>query len=62
MTVDVTPRRCQQFKPRPGARLRWTTSTGDSGTLTVDPSALVTVPRVVLKAGKRTTVAIGAAP
>jgi hypothetical protein len=54
MTVDVTPRRCQKFKPRPGERVRWTTSTGGTGTATADGHGLVTVPRVVLQVGKTT--------
>ena len=41
-TVDVTPRRCQQFAARPGKKLTWiNTSLADnklvsSGTITVD--------------------------
>ena len=33
MTVDVTPRRCQKFKLKPGTECKWTTSTGASGTV-----------------------------
>jgi predicted esterase len=58
MTVDVTPRRCQQFKPRPGDQLRWTSSTGGSGTVTADQHGLVTVPSVVIQAGKGTRLMI----
>jgi hypothetical protein len=46
MTADVTPRRLQRFKPRPGDAVRWSTSTGDSGSAVVDKAGLVTVPRV----------------
>src|SRR5262249_13833295 len=58
MTVDVTPRRCQKFKPRPGEQVRWTTSNGDSGSITVDKWGLVTVPKVGIKAGKTTVLMI----
>lgn len=58
MTVDLTPRRCQQFKPRPGDRLHWTTSTGGSGTITADLHGLVTVPRVVIQPGEGTRLTI----
>jgi hypothetical protein len=58
MMVDVTPRRCQKFKARPGATYRWTTSTGGSGTVTADPWGLVTVAKVVLKPGMATTLTI----
>ena len=54
VTVDVTPRRCQQFKPRPGAKVRWRASSGGEGTLTVDRHGLATVPRVVIQASKAT--------
>jgi hypothetical protein len=60
MTVDVTPRRCQKFRPGPGAECRWTTSTGASGTATADPWGLVTVPKVVIKAGTGTVLTIHA--
>jgi hypothetical protein len=58
MTVDVTPRRCQQFKPRPGTTLRWTASIGAAGTLTTDAHGLVTVRRVVIQPGKSTRLSI----
>jgi hypothetical protein len=60
MTVDVTPRRCQKFKPRPGTECKWTTSTGLSGTTTADQWGLVTVPNVVLKARTGTELTIQA--
>jgi hypothetical protein len=53
-TVDVTPRRCQRFKPRPGAKLVWantalaTAKVVDSGEALVDRWGLVTVPKVVV--------------
>lgn len=43
MTVDVTPRRCQKFKVKPGDRVRWSSSTGDSGTVTTDPAGHITI-------------------
>jgi hypothetical protein len=54
MTVDVTPRRCQQFKPRPGTQVRWRSSTGGKGMLVVDRHGLVTAPRVTIAPGKGT--------
>ena len=60
MTVDVTPRRCQKFKLKPGAECKWTTSTGASGTITADKWGLVTVPRVVIKSGMGTVLTIQA--
>jgi len=44
-TVDVTPRRLQQFKLRPGDRVAWTLS-GQSGEAVADQWGLVTVPRL----------------
>lgn len=58
MTADVTPRRCQQFKPRPGATYRWTSSTGAFGTSTADQHGLVTVTKVIIKPGASTTLII----
>jgi len=51
MTVDVTPRRCQQFRPRPGSEVAWTTSSGQSGKAVVDAAGLATIPRVLLRPG-----------
>jgi hypothetical protein len=63
MTADVTPRRCQKFKPKPGDTLRWAASTGESGTVVADRWGLVTVPKVVIRPGEATTLAIqGGAP
>jgi hypothetical protein len=56
-TVDVTPRRCQEFKPKAGAKLAWTNvSLGtrkqvQSGTLVVDTWGLATVPGVLVSKG-----------
>lgn len=58
MTVDVTPRRCQKFQPKPGTECKWTTSTGGSGTVVVDKWGLVTAPRVMIEAGKGTVVRV----
>jgi hypothetical protein len=43
MTADVTPRRCQKFRPRPGDRLTWTDSAGNTGEAVADRHGLVTV-------------------
>jgi hypothetical protein len=51
MTVDVTPRRCQKFRTRPGSEVRWSSSLGESGKVMVDPAGLVTVPRLKLRPG-----------
>lgn len=58
MTVDVTPRRCQKYKARPGEPFRWTTSSGGAGAVTADEHGLVTVPRVAIQAGKSTNLTI----
>jgi hypothetical protein len=58
MTVDVTPRRCQQFKPKAGEGLKWTSSTGGSGTVKADANGLVTVEKLVIKPGAPTTLTI----
>ncbi|HUT32792.1 MAG TPA: hypothetical protein VNE39_04890 [Planctomycetota bacterium] len=59
-TVDITPRHCKSFKPRPGQTLKWTnTSLADnrvaqSGTITTDQHGLVTLKAVkVAKARNR---------
>ena len=63
-TVDVTPRRCQHFGPRPGEKLRWqnTSLSGNqvaqSGEVVADQWGLVTVEKVtVSKAGNRLSIA-----
>ncbi len=58
MTVDVTPRRCQRFRPRPGEKLRWTTGGGDSREVAADARGLVTVPRVKIRPGQETLLTI----
>lgn len=62
MTVDVTPRRCQKFKPKPGSEVQWHTNEGAKGTAVVDGSGLVTIERVTLQPGKETTLTILARP
>ncbi len=49
MRVDVTPRRCQPFRPRAGSEVSWTTSSDLSGKAAVDANGLVTIPRVQLQ-------------
>jgi hypothetical protein len=57
-TVDLTPRRCQRFKPQPGQKLTWTnTSVGEakiiqSHTVVADQWGLVTLENVVVAKGK----------
>jgi hypothetical protein len=57
-TVDLTPRRCQRFKPGPGRALRWTNvSRADgrevqSGEVKPDALGLVTLERVVVSKGR----------
>ncbi len=57
-TVDVTPRRCQAFAPRPTMLCRWVNTdaaTGtviESGTVEVDAYGLVTVPQTTVTKGK----------
>lgn len=54
MTVDVTPRHCQQFHPKPGQMVRWRSSTGGAGTLTADNRGLATIARLQLQPGMET--------
>ena len=47
-TVDVTPRHCRRFKPKPGERFAWTNTTADgqrvaSGEVMADQWGLVTI-------------------
>ncbi len=57
-TVDVTPRRCQKFAPKPGEKFRWTnTALADgkvvgSGSLVADQYGLVIIPKAVVSKGK----------
>jgi hypothetical protein len=58
MTVDVTPRRCQKFKPRPGEMLKWSVADGGSGTVVADKWGLVTVTAVKIRPGSETVLTI----
>lgn len=58
MTVDVTPRRCQQFKLSPGKVCVWQNSTGGNGEIAVDKNGLVTVPAVMIKPKETTRLSI----
>ncbi|MCG3179829.1 MAG: hypothetical protein BIFFINMI_02175 [Phycisphaerae bacterium] len=58
MTVDVTPRNCQKFKIKAGQIVQWTNSAGGSGEVAADPWGLVTVEKVVLVPGEKTTLSI----
>jgi hypothetical protein len=56
--VDITPRRCQQFKPKPGTRVKWTNRVAgkavQSGETQADRLGLVTLEKVrVGKQGSR---------
>lgn len=57
-TVDVTPRRCQQFKLKPGQRVKWTVAppgegtTAQSGEAAADRWGLVTLRGVRVGKGK----------
>jgi len=57
-TVDLTPRRCQKFRPKPGEKLRWTNTPPDekqaaqSGTVEADAFGLVTLRKLVVTAGR----------
>ncbi len=58
MTVDVTPRRCQKFKAKPGEKFKWTNSAGGNGELNADANGLVTVQKVKIFPGKETMLTI----
>ena len=58
MTVDVTPRRGQKFRPRPGQEVRWSTGAGESGTVTANGDGLVTIAGVKIRPGKETVLAL----
>ena len=49
--MDVTPRRCQQFKPKQGERFSWNAD-AQSGEISVDKHGLVTIPAVRLSKKK----------
>lgn len=63
--VDVTPRRCQQFKVKPGTKVNWSNFPAagqkavQSGSVIADRWGFVTVPKVqVGKAGNRLIVRV----
>ena len=58
MTVDVTPRRCQKFKPQAGRAVQWTNSAGGSGEVKADEWGLVTVEKVKIPSGAATTLTL----
>jgi len=56
-TVDLTPRRCQKFAPKPGQTFQWTnTSVADnqaaSGRATADQWGIVTLPKLAITKSK----------
>ena len=57
-TADITPRRCQAFKPKPGTEFAWTnTALQDNkeiqaGTVKADRWGLVTIPKAAVTKGK----------
>jgi len=59
MTVDVTPRRCQKFKPKAGEKFRWTNTAAGQGEVVADRWGLVTVTKVIIKPGESTVLTIG---
>ncbi|HWB78301.1 MAG TPA: hypothetical protein VG755_25220 [Nannocystaceae bacterium] len=58
MTVDVTPRRAQQFRLDPGESVDFTTSRGDAGTIVADERGLVTAVAVEIVPGESTTLTL----
>jgi len=58
MSADVTPRRCQTFKVKPGEEYKWKTDTGDTGTVKADEHGLITVQQVKIPHGKKVTLTI----
>ncbi len=58
MTVNVTPRRCQKFKTKPGEKFKWTSSTDGKGDVTADKWGLVTIQKIKIEPGKETTLSI----
>jgi hypothetical protein len=57
-TVDLTPRRCQRFRPESGTRLTWTNTAADdrrmlgSGEITTDQWELVTLEQLTILKGE----------
>lgn len=62
VTVDVTARRCQRFKLRPGTKVKWVSSSGETGLLDSDAFGLVTVPQLRLAAKRKTVLTLSATP
>jgi hypothetical protein len=58
MTVDVTPRKCRNFRPRRGEKFRWTNSASGQGEVVADDWGLVTVPKVIIKPRESTVLTI----
>ncbi len=58
MTVDVTPRRLQALKLRPGETVGWNTSSGGVGNAEVDATGAVTIPAVKIPSGSVTTLVL----
>lgn len=58
MTVDVTPRWCQKFKPKAGEKFKWTHSAGGAGEVTADAWGVVTVEKVRIKPGEGTVLTL----
>jgi hypothetical protein len=58
MTVDVTPRRCQKFRLKPGDKLSWSNTAGGNGTADADTWGLVTISKVRIAPGAGTTLTI----
>ena len=56
VTVDVTPRRLQKFKLRPGDSVQATVGPAKPVTLAVDRHGLLTVPKVVINDAKGTRI------
>ncbi|NQZ67552.1 MAG: hypothetical protein HRT89_05730, partial [Lentisphaeria bacterium] len=55
-TMDITPRRCQKFKAKPGQRFKWQSSidgkVSQSGTVKADKHGFVTLPKVAISKKK----------
>ena len=59
-TVDLTPRKCQTFKPKPGTTFKWTCKAGDkllgSGSVAADQWGLVTIRQLPMAKGNQRVV------
>jgi dienelactone hydrolase len=58
MTVDVTPRNRQRFKPVAGDKLKWTSSAGGAGEIVADRWGLVTIEKVKIAPGTKTILTV----